>query len=918
MIHASPHIATVPDNVSGQGGSALWVSAGRVSKGRVSKRRGLSLIEVIFAAAIAVIGLAMFVPLLAERDATEDLHVTAEIMRAHARTASNLAVSDLPMFGRPNDPGNPLAATTDADGESVVDDINFLPYSLLRAVLTCMDASSKAQSGAHNIREGVREYPSDDAALVLYNEDRVELPDGSGNYHESLLTLVAQGRALDAEPAARNRVLTDAARRNLDRYDSIWRLMSSHCTFFSALDGNNNPDAATLETDELKIAWSTGDVVPSGTGVQYGTFRCVDAAYLDDQGKIWTPGSPNRIDTPAVLVGGGSATSGRVRFVEIDSDTCIGARLLADAAGGIHWKSSLGLDDQGNDARVAFYIGFEDADRAIEAAIQLGNGGQVADTFANISVDSAYKLKVYVVPLRYSAQAHAAPLARKIGPSALIASRGDYHSSSPSPRPSAPIAFRNPFSQTPIRNTFIPWPLKDPTASSPELLIRENAVVIDSANFESRTANAWLASFVGERRSSEASGIPANAITLGHSVYHTTNQSGNAVAARTLRNEDNRYDISGFSTHLAGHGKRLMDGDTAGLGTANLPPRNNPARKPPNVDATALPLSAGLLIGTDMTNATDLHVGTTGGNLWRKFGVQTAAEGPNNVSRLWPRLLDVGSEHEPVRRLTIRDDAVFSQLRVEPGAQVRVLGRIAVGVSCEELAGASKGLGAALTQKQIGQLEGETAASRNPALANPSPVLSSTANRYSPLCHDGRNTTTTPSATVADAAPQAAEVSANLPYRGFYMQPHNRDIDLGTHFSVYTRQIQVEDGAALALSVRKPNPFGTGDVTGVTDTTDHNIFRYKECLLDDEGDSPGIPGTPTNTWAKDPDTITIGGLEYDGTKVGNFQIARDAPEPVANRDPFIHSSRTLTRPSTGALNPPGVISGVKEQNVCPN
>ena len=329
MIHASPHIATVPDNVSGQGESALWISAGgvsacRVSKGRVSKRRGLSLIEVIFAAAIAVIGLAMFVPLLAERDATEDLHVTAEIMRAHARTASNLAVSDLPMFGRPNDPGNPLAATTDADGESVVDDINFLPYSLLRAVLTCMDASSKAQSGAHNIREGVREYPSDDAALVLYNEDRVELPDGSGNYHESLLTLVAQGRALDAEPAARNRVLTDAARRNLDRYDSIWRLMSSHCTFFSALDGNNNPDAATLETDELKIAWSTGDVVPSGTGVQYGTFRCVDAAYLDDQGKIWTPGSPNRIDTPAVLVGGGSTTSGRVRFVEIDPDTCIG------------------------------------------------------------------------------------------------------------------------------------------------------------------------------------------------------------------------------------------------------------------------------------------------------------------------------------------------------------------------------------------------------------------------------------------------------------------------------------------------------------------------------------------------------------------------------------------------------------------
>ena len=735
-MNAKPHnaIRTPQEQASGwalecASGRASGFVSGRASgfvsgrgSSRASGRRGLSLLEVIFAAAIAVVGLAMLVSIVSEQEATDDMRVVAEIMRGHGHTASNLAVADLPLFGRVNDPGNPFIATTDPRGMPVA--TGYQTYSLLRAVLACMDTPAAAVVGAHDPGPGITEYPTVGTSrnFMRFNEDDVVV---GGKRHESLLSIIAQRRAVSAVANDRNRMQTTEAVEGLDRYDSIWRLLSAHCLYFGrALGGSGYPDPGTFRSDELKIAWSTNDVERKeilGTG----TFRCVDSAYIDADGAIQPPRTIGRLDTDAML-GGTGTTNGRVRFVRVDSDTCIGARLMADAVGGVHWKTSLGLDDQGNDARVAFYVGFEDPDRALEVARRLV-AQNLEVVFGSISIDPAFKLKVYVVPLRYSAGAHATTLARQIGPAALIAHRGDYASSAASTRSSVPIAFREAYGRAPIINDFVPWPLETPTDYASALLVRENAVIIDSSRFESTPANTWLASFEGEQRASEAAGIPANSINLGYNVFHTVElPTGQATTpAHTMRSDDNRYDVTAFSNRFMTFSRDLMNANRGG--TANVPNTASPASRLTDVDSTALPpVGSGVgEIPASALVADPLAVVGTTFNQWQKFGTQDTL----GTERYWPRLLDIGSHDLPVERLTIRDDAVFSQLRVPRNAQVQVLGKISVGVTCANLDGAQKALATGAEANQIAYIRSTNI---NPVLIpSPAPIdgVSAASNR---------------------------------------------------------------------------------------------------------------------------------------------------------------------------------------------
>ena len=833
---------------SGRGlGWALGRASSRASgfvsgrgSSRASGRRGLSLLEVIFAAAIAVVGLAMLVSIVSEQEATDDMRVVAEIMRGHGHTASNLAVADLPLFGRVNDPGNPFIATTDPQGMPA--NTQYTPYSLLRAVLQCMNTPTNVSAGAHAPGSGLTDFPTFNVSnqFIRFNEDHVSA--GGGLQHESLLSLVAQRRAIKAVANDNNRTLTTEALEGLDEYDSIWRLLSAHCMYFPAVGPTGYPVSGNFTTDELKIAWSTNDVKRKET-LGSGTFRCVDAAYIDADGEVYPPRTAGRVDTQVSLGTGPNNINGWVRFVEIDPDTCIGARLFADAAGGIHWKTSLGLNDQGNDARVAFYVGFEEAQRALDVARRLGSDA-LDSVYSSIAVDPAFKLKVYVVPLRYSAGAHATTLARQIGPAALIAHRGDYASSAASTRSSVPIAFREAYGKAPITENFVPWPLEDPTDYSTALLVRENAVIIDSSRFESTPANTWLASFAGEQRASEAAGIPANSINLGYNLIHTVElpTSQATTPAHTMRSDDNRYDVTSFSREFMNAGRALMQASSAG--TANVPNTLSPAERLTGIDNTALPL-VGTGVGevaTTVLATTPLAVAPTTFNQWQKFGTQET-EGDE---RFWPRLLDIGSHDAPVRRLTIRDDAVFSQLRVPRNAQVQVLGKISVGVTCANLAGTSgaaqKALATGAEANQISYISGVNTPGQGVHAANTV--------RYEPLCRD--------SVTGTNVAAQAAEElgEVEIPYRGIYMTPRVDRVE------IITRQIEVKLGAALPLSVLK----GNGSV---------QEFKYKDCLLDGEGDRPNqvAPNTATST--------------PTGTGTGEFQIEQVAPvAPVTAMNAF--------------------------------
>ena len=838
--------------------------AGRSSRRLSGRRKGLTLIEVIFAAAIAVIGLAMLVPLLAEQEATDDLKITAEIMRGHARTASNLAVSDMPLFGRQNDPGNPFTAATGPSNDPI--DTDYQPYSLLRAVLRCMDNPDERHAGSYNPGGGLVTFPTNASGgvsywgdLTVFNEDIEESP---GNPHESLLTLIAQRRAVSGEPNGRNRAATQQALDDLERYDSIWRMLSAHCTYFNrSLSATGFPSVGGFQSDEWKVAYSTGDIEIDPV-LPRGTFQCVDAAYLDGDGRILPPQFPNRLDTGNRLRQFNTApvssdrVNGRVRFVRIDSDTCIGARLFADAMGGIHWKTSLGVNEVGREARVSFFIGFADTDRALEMAEQVSRTSEES-ALLQASIDPAFKLKVYALPLLYSSGAQAQTLARKIGPAALITTRGTYESTVRNnirPR-TPPIAFREPHSQTPLTNTFIPWPLQDPNDVRSALLLRENTVLVDSSRFENSAANAWLSSFVGEQRSAEEAGIPANAVSLNYDVFHATALPGgvSTTDAHALRTEDGRYDTSGFSDRLMRSSLAQMN--TLRAGSANVPSTTAPSAKPEGIDNTAIPIVGGSTTGavqrgwlsgnpTYADNSLRARGGAPHLPLGHKFGTQDT----NGTERLWPRLLDIGSADVPVRRLVIRDDATFSQLRVRSGAQVRVIGDIAIGVTCAADLGVtdkkvtdnrdrSGGTAPALVagEKKLIAYLPKRSASGNPG------GLSYNANRYQPLCRD------TDTATANESA-VAAEQAAEVPYIGLYMRPSyvdTRNPD-GTRTSFFTENFSTagggvfdRDSGRIPLSVRRESGRDSGDYW-------RNVIRYKGCVRDKDGDAATIPPNLAN------------------------------------------------------------------------
>jgi hypothetical protein len=701
--------------------------------------------------------------------------------------------------------------------------------------------------------------------LATFNDDVID-PD-TGGPHESLLTIIAQRRAVDASPNARNRQITSDARDGLQRYDSIWRMLSAHCTYFKNLSATGYPAATSFESDEIKVAYSTGDV-PIDPALRRGTFQCVDAAYLDSGGAIRAPQFRNRLDTGTQLRQfntvpvNSDRDNGRVRFVQIDSDTCIGARLFADAMGGIHWKTSLGLNELGREARVSFFVGFADTSRALEMAEQVSSSRLGEESALNQALtDPAFKLKVYAIPLRYSSGAQAQTLARQVGPAALITTRGTFEQRTRNnirPRGGVGITFREPFSETPLTETFIPWPLQDPTDVRSALLLRENAVIVDSSRFENSAANAWLNSFVGEQRSAEAAGIPANAVSINYDVFHTTELSNSAnsanAPAHSLHNEDGRYDISGFSDELMRNS--LLQMNTSVGGTSNVPSTASPTEKPEGIDNTAIPVVGGSSTGAVQTSTLNRFNYAYSGRrspanilLWNSFGVQET----NGVDRLWPRLLDIGSADAPLRSLHIRDHATFSQLRVRSGAQVRVIGDIAVGVTCESDVGVSD------SEKAGGQGTAQNLIAYVPKVSPSVPrVVSSSANRYQPLCRD---------LGVSNEDATQAEIEADIPYIGLYMRPSSVDSGASpaTRTSFFTETFDAR-GVSIPLSVRRESTSPSGERL--------NVLRYKGCVRDTTGQPASLPGT--NNVSANP-LYSLITLDIPGGRLGLGLQARQDP-----------------------------------------
>ncbi|MGR4000529.1 MAG: prepilin-type N-terminal cleavage/methylation domain-containing protein [Alphaproteobacteria bacterium] len=543
-------------------------------------RRGLTLLEVIFALAIAAVGLSVWVGLEGQRSLEKEARYYGEILRAHAITGANLASSDLPLIGRSNQPGgnpfiirnNPYPSSLTeitsgpnlgsrgfelfgGTGGSVVDTAGYLPLTLTAALLECMFADYDGYTASDVLRGGLL-GANDAGEEVIFNSpasawgvSSTTQITGFADFYDH----VAHGRPVGDSPESGLRS-TGGRIPGLN----VWRFLSANCLYFTAIDGASNIDApAKFVEDRLKVAVSTGDIADPGTAGEVeanSSFRCVDSGYQDAQGRILPPGNDARPDAIGNLLTDYGAATGRThisgqeiatyvasltsspsraKFLSIDPDTCFGARLLSDAAGGVHWKSNIGLRDDGSEAQPEFFIGFDNAESVYEAAYRLEENNDVQALVEELLSNPSFRLRVFVLFPGHSfgggvyGRARSDAIARAAGPAAMLIGAGSQQgvTNSSEIRASNPVAFYPLNSVEPAGDFYFPWtvPAGTQPGASAALSLREGSVALVSSRALGAPLQDWLNSVA---RSTRAPTEPTAAFTpdvsLATSLYHHT------------------------------------------------------------------------------------------------------------------------------------------------------------------------------------------------------------------------------------------------------------------------------------------------------------------------------------------------------------------------------------------------------------
>lgn len=523
------------------------------------RRRGLTLIEVILASAVVAVGLTLWTHLTQETTSRRVASYDAAIMRAHTATAANLAASDAPLRGRASDASNPF---TNLGTQG------FVAHSLRTALLECFNnpASTAAppvadgrQALTANLSSGVTragnidprstygnpigglvrgEYargPQQDAAPVR----EVRLAEGTpvpgqpadAFYDAHMDSLFNEPRGGELLSRMRD---GDAFSRSSPEtsFENIWRILSARCLYFNNMVSGSGSGGASARVfrrqsgfgeDTYKVAYSATEDLVSAQGIDYtpGSALCVPAGYVASQtdvaagwasaaGEVQVPGHILR-DAQAGPVPRPSLNA--VRWLKIDPDTCLGARLLSDAVQGIHWRGGVG--DYRNVPE--FFVGFADAQSAIETVSRLASTG-VSATARETALLPSFRLAAFVIPRGYTrgtdsardgvATASAEEVARATGPGGGVF---DTAGSFVSPRiPGRPDSFEG---------RFFPWPTEDGTSGG-ALTLRPGGVFSFTDLQGNNAVATWLATVTRNASAERAAAEYDGWKVIENSVHH--------------------------------------------------------------------------------------------------------------------------------------------------------------------------------------------------------------------------------------------------------------------------------------------------------------------------------------------------------------------------------------------------------------
>ncbi|MDA7983600.1 MAG: hypothetical protein MPJ79_05685 [Alphaproteobacteria bacterium] len=568
----------------------MQVSSRIIAGANTPRARGLSLLEVIFALTIAAVGLSLWIGLIGQRSLEREARFYGGVLRAHAKTGANLASSDLPLVGRANQPGvnpfiirsnpqpNSLVEITDptnpnfgsrgfelfkGTGGGQIDAVGFVPFLLTRELLDCMFSDYDGYTASDALRGGLL-GGEDSGTETIFNA-----PESAGDENGDAVTgfvdffdHIGHGRPVGDRPA-------EGIRSGGDQIPglNVWRFLSANCLYFTQVDPASGRDAPLAYTeDRLKIAHSTGDV--SSTALTEpeanGSFRCVESGYQDADGRILPPHNENRPDELLNIVFDYGDRTGReflgtqtlaayrteyrrnrsnnpralrptfVKFLSVDPDTCMGARMLSDAAGGLHWKTNIGLRGDGSEAQPEFFVGFENPEAVYEAAFRLAENNDTQLLTNQIVTNPSFRLHVFVVFPGHSyggglqGRAQANRVARNAGPAAMVIGAGDQAASTNRNeiRASSAVGFYHPSSETPVPDFYFPWVV--PAGTSPgdtaDLGLEVGGVALVSSRAEGSPLQDWLRSAGGGAQPAAPAMLPTTPpdVVLDTSIYHHT------------------------------------------------------------------------------------------------------------------------------------------------------------------------------------------------------------------------------------------------------------------------------------------------------------------------------------------------------------------------------------------------------------